>query len=79
MGDLQGPEKSNDSRGKTLHRGTIDRCFHCMYTEEYNELRDEEFYLLGYNAMYSTESQPMFWRNISPPPAFTLVSCLAYS
>jgi hypothetical protein len=28
----------------------------------------EKFCLLGYNAMYSTESQLKFQRNISPPP-----------
>jgi hypothetical protein len=27
----------------------------------------EESYLLGYNAMYRTESQPTFRRNMSPP------------
>jgi hypothetical protein len=27
----------------------------------------EEYYLLGYNAMYSVESQPMFRRDMSPP------------
>jgi hypothetical protein len=27
----------------------------------------EEFCLLGYNAVYSVESQPTFQRNISPP------------
>jgi hypothetical protein len=27
----------------------------------------EEFYLLAYNAVYSTESQPMFPTNMSPP------------
>jgi hypothetical protein len=27
----------------------------------------EEFYLLGYNAMQSNESQKTFWRNMSPP------------
>jgi hypothetical protein len=27
----------------------------------------EEFYLLGYNAVYSAEYQPSFQRNISPP------------
>jgi hypothetical protein len=27
----------------------------------------EEYYLLGYSAVYSVESQPMFRRNISPP------------
>jgi hypothetical protein len=27
----------------------------------------EEFYLLGYNAVQSAESQQMFWRNRSPP------------
>jgi hypothetical protein len=27
----------------------------------------EEFFLLGYNAMWSVESQQMFWRNMSPP------------
>jgi hypothetical protein len=46
----------------------------------------EEYYLLGYNAVYTVESQPTFRRNISPlssglclPPAFTLVSWSAYS
>jgi hypothetical protein len=51
-----------------------------------------EYHLLGYNAVYSVESQPTFRWNISPPssettvkaelclsPAFTLVSCSAYS
>jgi hypothetical protein len=27
----------------------------------------EEYYLLGYNAMYSVECQPVFRGNISPP------------
>jgi hypothetical protein len=27
----------------------------------------EEYHLLGYNAMWSVESQPTFRRNISPP------------
>jgi hypothetical protein len=26
----------------------------------------EEYYLLGYNAVYSFQSQPMFRRNMSP-------------
>jgi hypothetical protein len=26
----------------------------------------EEFYLLGYNAVWYVESKPTFWRNISP-------------
>jgi hypothetical protein len=46
----------------------------------------EEFYLLRYNAMWSVKSQPTFRRNMSPPsfrvclpPAFTPVSCSAYS
>jgi hypothetical protein len=43
----------------------------------------EQYFLLGGNAVQSTESQLMFWRNILPPssglpPAFTLVSCSAY-
>jgi hypothetical protein len=29
-------------------------------------LLPEVFYLLGYNAIEFTESQPTFWRNISP-------------
>jgi hypothetical protein len=27
----------------------------------------EEFYLLGYNTMWSVESQPTLWRNMGPP------------
>jgi hypothetical protein len=32
-----------------------------------NKIINEEFYLLGYNAVYSVESQLMFRRNIAPP------------
>jgi hypothetical protein len=41
----------------------------------------EELYLLGYNSMYSTESQVSFRKNrrTSLGTYFTLVSCLAYS
>jgi hypothetical protein len=48
------------------------------------KLRDEELYLLRYEAVWSVESQPTFRRNISPPAelclpaAFTLVFCPAY-
>jgi hypothetical protein len=34
----------------------------------------EEFHLLGYTTMQSTESQPMFWRNMSPPSSGLRVS-----
>jgi hypothetical protein len=30
-------------------------------------IKDEGFYLLGYNAVKYVESQPMFLRNIPPP------------
>jgi hypothetical protein len=32
-----------------------------------NNKKDEEYHLLGYNALKSVESQPAFRRNISPP------------
>jgi hypothetical protein len=38
----------------------------------------EEFYLLGYNAVQSVESQPTVLRNIPPPFSLTLVTCLVY-
>jgi hypothetical protein len=39
--------------------------------------KNEENYLLRYNAVYSVESKPTFRRNVSPL-AFTLVYCSAY-
>jgi hypothetical protein len=35
--------------------------------ERENKLNPEEYYLLGYNALPSVKSQPMFRRNILPP------------
>jgi hypothetical protein len=32
-----------------------------------NYMLFEEYYLLGYNALWSDENQPTFRRNISPP------------
>jgi hypothetical protein len=37
--------------------------------EGQRKLHSEEFYLLGYNAVYSTESQLTFRRNTSLPPS----------
>jgi hypothetical protein len=33
----------------------------------------EESYLLGYNAVWSVESQSTFWRNMSPPSSWYLL------
>jgi hypothetical protein len=38
----------------------------------------EQFCFLGYNAVWFIESQPTFLKHMSPPSAFTLVSCSAY-
>jgi hypothetical protein len=39
------------------------RCEHLLQ----QTLSKEEYYLLGYIAEYSVESQPMFRRSVSPP------------
>jgi hypothetical protein len=36
-----------------------------------NTLHFEEFYLARYNTMQPTESQPVFWRNMSPPSSWS--------
>jgi hypothetical protein len=58
-----------------FHTNYPDHCIWGSHSSCY-----EKFYLRGYNAIYSGESQHMFQRNVSLLAAcFMLVSCLNYS
>jgi hypothetical protein len=66
-----------------LYLGHISSCESCCRRVTYKIWGSsgdyEEFCHLGYYVVQSVESELMFWRNMSSPSCFVLVSCWAYS
>jgi hypothetical protein len=61
--------EGGDDRGTNIIWVVCKRTFHTSFVNLIQEYIPcfEEFCLLGYNPVYSVESQPTFRRNMSPP------------